>query len=164
MEPLYLSGLLRKRLIKFYHNELSDYDAEKITFVNPKNRQKFAFTYTGEIITSPENDKFKEELRNLQEQRLQEGRKEISSLTLFKFGPKKWNLNGKMVAINTEVENIMTMIMASERKYSFALLTLLYKIIVKASVNTIKDDLANITSLIHFFNLNGHELKQIDID
>ncbi len=164
MEPLYLSGLLRKRLIKFYWHTLCDYDSEKITFVNPQKRQKFAFTYMGEIITTPDNNSFKEELRSLQEQRLQEGMKEISALTLFKFGPKKWNLNGQMVAIKTEVENLMAMIMTSERKYSFALLTCLYKIMVKANVVSIKDDLANLATLINFLELNGHDLKQIDID
>ncbi len=164
-DSLYLSGLLRKKMLRHYLNYIVDYNSLGLTLANPKTWHSFNFSYEGEIQVEANNRSFKEQLRKLQELRIKEGINEILTLVNLKYGTNKWNLNGQMVNIQGEVKNIINLILKDqERKYAFNLLTCLNKIIINSTPLTIKDDLTNLTDLINFLAQEGDLYNQIEID
>ncbi len=162
-DSLYLSGLLRRKMLRHYLNDISDYNSLGLTFTNAKTKQDFNFNYDGKI--QAHNQAFLDQLQALQELRIKEGITEILALVKLKYGNNKWNLNGQIFNIQDAVQNIINLINKdSERKYAFNLLTCLDKIIINSTPNTIKDDLTNLTHLTNFLAQNGDIYNQVEID
>lgn len=161
--PLYLSGLLKKKMLKNYLFYLTSYNGNSLNFTTPK--LNFNFNYDGKVTFAEENATCQKQWQALQELRIKQGIDEIHTWIKYQYGRKKWNLNGQMVKILDEVNNIINIILQDpDRKYTFALLNCLYNIIRHSNITTLKDNLNNFLSLILYLHQNSYYLNQIAID
>lgn len=162
-ETLFISGLLRQRMLSHYQTYIRDFDTSSLTIANPETWETFNFTYYGEIKNT--SSKFIEKLATLQEIRINEGIKEIKDLTQYHYGVNSWTIHGQKFNIYGEVNTIINQILQDkERRYSFLLLTYLFKIIKNINILEIKDVLANYSNLIDYLAKEGDLLNQIELD